>query len=90
MAIINKSLRSLLYAAVYLAAPAAVTSCSNDPLDEPGHGNKTDGLITISVSMPVSATPTRANPDGGEDGNGREQGILNENEIHDLNIFFYE
>ena len=90
MAISNKSLRSLLYAAVYLAASAAVTSCSNDLLDESGHGNKTYGLITISVSVPVSETASRANPAGGEDGNGREQGILNENNIHDLNIFFYE
>ncbi|MDE6026576.1 MAG: hypothetical protein K2G23_00710, partial [Muribaculaceae bacterium] len=34
-------------------------------------------------------TSTRGNPMGGEEGNGREHGIENEDLIHDINVFFY-
>ena len=49
-----------------------------------------DGQITVVLRIPLSESPTRANPEGGEDGNGREQGKLNENAVHDVNVFFFK
>lgn len=46
-----------------------------------------DGWITLQFVVPGETSITRANPAGGEDGNGREDGIEKENEIQDLNIF---
>ena len=66
----------------------ALTGCndhdeiSTSPID----GN---GEIVIMVRLPQQEKISRTNPTGGEDGDGREQGILNENTIHDVSLFFY-
>ncbi|MDE7457413.1 MAG: fimbria major subunit [Muribaculaceae bacterium] len=74
-----------------LSAPVILlTGCDNGPYGVvPGVTDKEDGEITIVIHMPLSESVSRANPEGGEDGNGREDGILNENSLHDLNFFFY-
>lgn len=47
--------------------------------------------IELRIVIPaVNPYLTRSHPMGGEDGNGRERGILNEDKIHDVNIFFYK
>ena len=70
-----------------------VSACSDDWMKDPD-GSESAGaerFIMLKIAVPTGETAahTRANPMGGEDGNGREDGILNENMIHDLNIFFY-
>ena len=70
-----------------------VSACSDDWMKDPD-GSESAGaerFIVLKIAVPTGETAahTRANPMGGEDGNGREDGILNENKIHDLNIFFY-
>lgn len=71
----------------------SVSGCSDDGvrgLDGPESAGS-ERFIVLKIAVPTgeSAGATRGNPMGGEDGNGREEGILNENKIHDLNIFFY-
>ncbi|MDE5997372.1 MAG: hypothetical protein K2G77_04075, partial [Muribaculaceae bacterium] len=47
--------------------------------------------VELLISVPsVNPTSTRANPVAGEEGNGREHGVYNEDKIHDINIFFYK
>lgn len=47
--------------------------------------------VELRIVIPaVNPSATRANPIGGEEGNGREPGILNEDLVHDVNIFFYK
>lgn len=70
-----------------------MSACSDDWMKDPD-GSESAGaerFIVLKIAVPTGETAahTRANPMGGEDGNGREDGILNENMIHDLNIFFY-
>lgn len=46
--------------------------------------------VEIRIAVPLAnPASTRANPMGGEEGNGRERGILKEDSIHDINVFFY-
>ncbi|MBD5420771.1 MAG: fimbria major subunit [Bacteroides sp.] len=69
-----------------LAMPSCVMEkyedCPADPTPE-------EQWITLQFVMSGESAVTRANPVGGEDGNGKEVGILNENKIHDVNIFLH-
>ncbi|MDE6682496.1 MAG: fimbria major subunit [Muribaculaceae bacterium] len=70
----------------------AMGACS-DSLPVPEENDATrEGEITIVLRVPMadSETITRANPIGGEDGNGREKGLQNENRVFDANIFFFK
>ena len=45
----------------------------------------------VSIALSTAMSPsTRANPEGGEDGDGREPGQSNENEVNDITLFFYD
>ena len=45
----------------------------------------------VSIALSTAMTPsTRANPTGGEGGDGEEPGQANENEVNDITLFFYE
>ncbi len=46
--------------------------------------------ITLNISTLGVEANTRTNPTGGNDGDGREEGINNENNIYDLTFFLYE
>ena len=46
--------------------------------------------ISFSISTLDVPTATRLNPTGGEDGDGREVGINNENNISDVSLFLFE
>lgn len=72
-----------------------LAACSDSGLTEsaptPASPGSDDPTITVVVRVP-SAGPvsaSRANPESGDNGNGREEGILNENSVHDVNLFFY-
>lgn len=67
-----------------------VTSCIMDNgicPDEPNSGK--ENWITLQFLVSEGDAVTRANPIGGEDGNGREEEICNEATIHDINIFLF-
>ncbi|MCM1504117.1 MAG: Mfa1 family fimbria major subunit [Muribaculum sp.] len=69
-----------------LALLTAVTGCSDTP--GPDFGTENSGAyLTIQIG---SASRSRANPSGGEDGDGREPGIRHENEVSSLALFFYD
>lgn len=46
--------------------------------------------IRLQISTGGEMSATRANPNGGEDGNGREPGTDNENKITDVTLFLYD
>lgn len=71
-------------------AMLASTSCTTDKtVDIPDDPTPEEHWITLQFVMSGKPAVTRANPIGGETGNGREDGILNENDIHDVNIFIH-
>ncbi|MDE6637094.1 MAG: fimbria major subunit [Muribaculaceae bacterium] len=68
------------------------TACGHDDLVLPDEYQEEPPTpyVEIRIAVPL-ANPygTRANPMGGEEGNGRERGVLNEDKVHDINVFFY-
>lgn len=46
--------------------------------------------VTVEGSGDTRASRADKEPDGGEDGNGREQGINHENEVNSLTVLLYE
>ncbi len=69
------------------------TACGHDDLVLPDvyEVEEPAPYVEIRIAVPL-ANPytTRANPMGGEEGNGRERGLENEDKIHDINVFFFE
>lgn len=67
------------------------TACGHDELlPDDVYVEETGPYVELRIAVPLAnPTSTRANPMGGEEGNGREQGIENEDKIHDVNVFFY-
>ena len=69
------------------------TACGYDELVVPDDSpeEKETPYVELRIAVPLAnPATTRANPMGGEEGNGREKGVLNEDKIHDINIFFYD
>ena len=67
------------------------TACGHDDLLPPDeYVEEVTPYVELRIAVPL-ANPygTRANPMGGEEGNGREHGVLNEDKIHNINVFFY-
>ena len=76
-----------LYPMLLLLAAAMMPSCSSDsPAPAVGGGDEAAGYLQLAVT---TDTPTRANPTGGEEGDGLEHGRDKENTIHNLNVFLY-
>lgn len=78
-----------------LSAPlsALFTSCGHDDLVPPDIyvEDPEPPYIELKIAVPLAnPSATRANPMGGEEGNGRERGLENEDKIHDFNLFFFE
>ena len=70
-----------------LLAAAMMPSCGSDsPAPAVGGGDDAAGYLQLAVT---TDTPTRANPTGGEEGDGLEHGRDKENTIHNLNVFLY-
>ncbi|MDO4159374.1 MAG: fimbria major subunit, partial [Prevotellaceae bacterium] len=69
------------------------TSCGMFDDDDATCQTDSDAKGYLSVRLQISTgTDTRAdeNPYGGEDGNGREAGINNENDINNVTLLFYK
>lgn len=69
------------------------TACGHDDLVLPDEYQEEPPTpyVEVRIAVPL-ANPygTRANPMGGEEGNGREPGILHEDDIHDINVIFFK
>ena len=70
-----------------LAAGCAQEDIGNAPSE--GGGMSATSYVSLSFASP-QGTPTRANPTGGETGNGQEKGQDDENEIKSAVAFFYQ
>lgn len=70
-----------------LAAGCAQEDIGNDPSE--GGGMSATSYVSLSFASP-QGTPTRANPTGGETGDGQEKGQDDENEIKSAVAFFYQ
>lgn len=65
-------------------------ACGYDRLiDHDAFEEKTASYVELRIAMPTERA-TKSNPMGGEEGNGREHGLENEDRIHDINVFFYQ
>ena len=67
----------------------ASAACTHDDLKSGLEDITQDKYLLLRIALPSEAAKTRSNPMGGEEGNGREEGMDNENRIHDINLFFY-
>lgn len=75
-----------------LLAVPFMTACGHEELvDQDIHVDEEPSpYFELRIAMPEGVdSSSRSNPMGGEEGNGREQGVLNEDKIHDINVFFY-
>lgn len=70
-----------------LAAGCAQEDIDNAPSE--GGGMSATSYVSLSFASP-QGTPTRANPTGGETGDGQEKGQDYENEIKSAVAFFYQ
>ena len=52
--------------------------------------NQTGTYISVSLSTLARSVNSRSNPNGGEDGDGHEVGINNENNINNLTLFLFD
>ncbi len=94
MSVATKHITPLLLCALTLVCGALLYGCSRgtddlypDPVDPFAHART---YITLDICTLGGDASTRANPTGGNEGDGREEGINNENNIYDLTFFLYE
>lgn len=85
MIIIKKHIRNLI---LPLALVMAAGCSHDDDMTSNGSDQKDGQFVVLNIALPIR--DTRSNPMGGEEGNGRENGVLNEDNIHDINVYFYE
>ena len=78
-------IRSLLLPLTLLVAGG----CRQDDLPAPADDSGEQPYLVVRIALPATDGYTRSNPAGGEEGNGREDAVLNEDVIHDINVFFY-
>ena len=74
-------------------AAVLAAACGHDDLVVPDvyEEPQPTPYVELRIAIPaVNPYSTRSHPTGGEDGNGRERGVLKEDLIHDVNIFFYK
>lgn len=86
-----------IYAKIYgiiAVALSALNACSlihDDPDDCQLYTPEGVPYAYVAVAFNTGMnTSTRANPTGGEDGDGPEVGQSNENQVNDITLFFYE
>ena len=90
---LSKSIRSLALAAAALLLPAMLASCQWMKEDFDDEIADSSAARYINITVPVSASNeavTRANPLGGEYGDGWEKGFDRENEVENITLIFYQ
>lgn len=85
MSIKLKNIWNILLPLSLLAAGA----CQHDDLRAPAEDLEEEAYLVIKIALPMNDGDTRSYPTGGEEGDGREEAVLNEDIIHDINLFFY-
>ena len=93
MSIVSKSIQILRMAAAFLLLPLLASSCQwvTDDYDDETAGSSDTNYIKLTLHVRASAAVTRANPTGGEDGDGREKGIeTRENKVDGVTVIFYQ
>lgn len=71
-------------------ASCASDTASDSPLPSKDMKAYLQVKVTVEGSGDTRASRADKGPDGGEDGNGREQGINHENEVNSLTVLLYE
>lgn len=74
------------YLPLVIALAFCVLSCSDDSTAQDADRPTNGKFLEIRITTPRES---RSNPTGGEDGDGREEGIRHENAINDLMVFIY-
>ena len=83
----------LLLSALLTPLSTLFSACGHDDLVVPEEypEEKEPPYVELRIAVPLAnPSSTRANPMGGEEGNGRERGLQNEDKVHDFNLFFFE
>lgn len=81
-----KSSIHILTALMFIGA--FLSGCAGSPDEISDMPENTDPGIYVRLTMAMDLS-TRSNPAGGEDGDGREEGVRNENRIESLAFFVY-
>ena len=82
--------RGMLKAALTFAAAFLLTACGMFESDDADCASGLDdSRAYLQVRVRVDATPGSRAPQGGEDGDGREDGVNHENDIHDVTLLLY-
>lgn len=73
-------------------ACSCLFACSDDPIgdDRTTAQDEAGSYIRLTLACPGGSASTRANPTGGEAGDGEEPGEAYENRIDDLTLLFYQ
>lgn len=80
----------MLKAALTFAAAFLLTACGMFESDDADCASGLDdSRAYLQVRVRVDATPGSRAPQGGEDGDGREDGVNHENDIHDVTLLLY-
>lgn len=91
---LSKYLHFICKAAAIMLLPLLAWSCQwmkEDYDDYDIVDSSAAQYINITISVSTGNNPvTRANPTGGEYGDGPETGINNENEVNDITLIFYQ
>lgn len=82
---------SLIYISGIALISLLAGGCNgNEPSFNPGEGAEGPYIsITLRIPFDAETDATRSFPTGGHDGDGREQGLANENSLADANLFFF-
>lgn len=92
MSLFSKSFKAFLMVVATALLPM-LASCQliTEDYDDEISDNSASRYINITVSVSASNEPvTRANPTGGETGDGLEKGLERENAVDNITLIFYE
>ena len=91
--LLSKSIRVLRLAVAVSLLPMLASSCQwmSEEYDDEIADSSAAQYINVTVSVSASNSPvTRANPTGGEYGDGPEKGDNRENEVKNITLIFYQ
>lgn len=85
------TIRRLINTLMALASLCTLTACYNYDREEPPQG-RSEVYVQLRINVgSTTATDTRADdPMGGDVGNGREEGINNENKLHNVTLLLFK
>src|SRR5574344_45746 len=89
MRFIDRNIISAVFATIAISVMGV--GCSTEDADSSSSSTSSASGVYLSLSMSAASDAgTRSNPNGGDEGDGSEAGINNENTIHDITLFFYK